>query len=634
MKKQGKRALTDAEKQRRSRAMKRGVSLKPGEIPPARKPGRKPRGKTALKDAELREYKRDWMRANRATKAPAIAVLDMESDPFDGCSEILPFVAELWDGANSVVIWEDDYEQFVVKLLAALLALDPSKKWIVYAHNGGRFDWMYLVHKLRGQVSFKGGSLMSARIASHVELRDSMHIIPSKLAAYQKEAFDYNLLYRNVRHQNRAKILAYLHSDCVYLYDIVKHFIDRHGPKLSIGQAAWHILRKQYGIENLGEASDEYLRQFYFGGRVECPQGPGVFEGDYELSDVNSMYPDRMAHCLHPIGCEFSVRGGNGRITPRINNRTAFLVVECTNFGALIGRDSDGRLSANIPNGEFWTTIHEFNTAERLGLIRDIRIKTCVDFFKFSDFSEYILPRYAERQSIKDQLDNCDDNSNLLPELKRDSLIIKLEMNNGYGKGAQNPRNFVEYFYTDCNEYPSNTERCGINQYRDLSDNGIWSLDLESEGEFLIWKKPCQNLRFNNVAMSASITGAARAKLLEKMVSVDDLIYCDTDSVICRKTNSPNCNDLGAWKTEKLINNAVIAGKKLYAYLGDGYSPVVRSKGGSGLSFADMEQLVNGQEITRRQLAPHFEKTGFQSYTERTFKLTAERGYMSRIFLA
>ena len=572
------------------------------------------------------------MRASRKQKAPCIAVLDMETNRFDSESEILPFVAEIWDGSKSVVIWEDDYEKFVTKICDALFALPADKQWIVYAHNGGRFDFMFLVQKLRGLVSFKGSGIMRARIAPHVELRDSFHIIPDKLASYQKDTFDYSKLQRECRHKHRAEILKYLHSDCVYLYDIVIHFIDRHGPKLSIGQAAWAILRKTYGIENFGEASDAYIRQYYFGGRVECPQGPGIFEEANELKDVNSMYPDRMAFCEHPIGCDFSIRSARGprSITP--NARTVFLDVECDNFGALIGRDEQGHLSANIPRGTFKTTIWEFEVATRLKLIKNVRILTCIDFFKRSDFADYILPRYAERQTIKDQLDTCDENSNILHELKRDSLIIKLEMNNGYGKGAQNPRKFKDYYYTDVNTHPPDCERVGVWDYKD-KDGGIWSLHLEAEGEFLVWQKPCVNLRFNNVAMSASITGAARAKLLEKMATVDGLIYCDTDSVICRRDNSPQSNDLGAWKTEKLIDTALIAGKKLYGYRGP-KGETIRSKGGQGLCWGDLHSIIAGKSVKKKNIAPHFDKVGWQDYTERTFKTTVDPGYKSRIFQA
>ena len=544
----------------------------------------------------------------------------METDPFDAESEILPFCAELWDGEISQVIWEETYEKFVEKTLALLLALPSDKKWIVYAHNGGKFDFMFLVHKLRGQVSFKGRGIMLAHIAPHVEIRDSMHIIPDKLASYKKQAFDYKKLKKNVRHKHRPEILDYLHSDCVNLHEIVTHFIEKHGAKLSIGQAAWSCLKKDYGIETFSEASDTYIRQWYFGGRVECLQGPGHFQGDYVLEDVNSMYPDRMAHCEHPIGAEFMVRG-KGK--PPIRQNTVFLEVQCTNFGALIGRDENGQLTPNIKRGIFKTTIWEFEAAERLGLIRDITIKTCVDFHRRSNFAKFVIPRYTERQKIKDRLDTEES-----LELERDALILKLEMNNAYGKGAQNPRKFREFFYTDLNEHPPG-EHCGLLQYRD-KDDGIWKLHLEAD-DFLVWEKPTQQRRYNNVAMAASITGAARAKLLERLASAEDAIYCDTDSIICKRTGTPSSNALGAWKIEKSIDEALIGGKKLYGYRGP-KGETIRSKGGSGLEWHELAAIVAGAEIKKGNNAPKFDKVGFQDYVSRTFKLTCPRGYHSRIF--
>lgn len=606
-------------------------------MPPVRQRGRRPKsaakialGKTIreLTDDERRAWETARRAERRKSKRPRIAVFDTETDPFDHVSEILPFVGELWDGETSHVIWEETYEKFVEKCLEKFEALDPSQKWIVYAHNGGKFDWMYFVQKLRGRVSFKGRSLMSAELFPHVELRDSYHIIPDKLASYKKQEFDYKKLMRKHRKDHRAAILDYLHSDCVYLLEIIRHFIEKNGVKMSIGQAAWSSIKKIYPIESMGEASDAYIRQWFFGGRVECLQGPGIFEGDYVLEDVNAMYPDRMAHCEHPIGSEYSVRSA-GR--PRPNSRTVFLEVECDNFGALVGRGESGALTANIKRGTFQTTIWEFETALELDLIRNVRVKSCVDFFKRANLRDWVYPRYEGRQELKRLIDlggNTD-------EYEKDSLIIKLEMNNGYGKGAQNPRKFREYLYTDlCTPPPG--EKIGTLQYRD-SDGGVWELELETQ-DFLVWKKPLpqERLRFNNVAFSASITGAARAKLLRKIHSVEDAIYCDTDSVICRRSPAMgNSNKLGEWKSEKLIDTAIILGKKLYGYRGPFKGKeVIRSKGGAGLSWHDMERMLRGDEVKRGNLAPTFDKGGFQYYNDRTFQLTCPRDYRSNLLAA
>ena len=58
-----------------------------------------------------------------------------------------------------MIIWEDHEEKFVDEVLSAIENL-PGK-YTVYAHNGGKFDYMFLLHRLRGFVSFKGRGLMA-----------------------------------------------------------------------------------------------------------------------------------------------------------------------------------------------------------------------------------------------------------------------------------------------------------------------------------------------------------------------------------------------------------------------------------------------------------------------------------------
>ena len=106
-----------------------------------------------------------------------------------------------------------------------------------------------------------------------------------------------------------------------------------------------------------------------FGGRVECLQGPGKWNGLFRLYDVNSMYPHVMAEFSHPIGAEFFVDN-------RITDLTAFVRVRCTNHGALLARDTDGSITTNIANGEFNTTIHEYKTALELGMIENVENST------------------------------------------------------------------------------------------------------------------------------------------------------------------------------------------------------------------------------------------------------------------
>src|SRR5262249_48976384 len=157
----------------------------------------------------------------------------------------------LGDNIKPIIIWNENWRELVKEVKDVIENL--SGRFIIYAHNGGRFDFMFFIHELRGQVMFKGRSLMSARIGDH-ELRDSFHILPEKL---QNIAGKDKISYDDMRRERRSKpaikqqIIDYCLSDCRYLFSAVVAFRDRYGSSLTIGQTALRELKKHYHVENL-----------------------------------------------------------------------------------------------------------------------------------------------------------------------------------------------------------------------------------------------------------------------------------------------------------------------------------------------------------------------------------------------
>src|SRR5690606_29805893 len=197
------------------------------------------------------------------------------------------------------------------------------------------------------------------------------------------------------------------------------------------------------------------------------------------------------------------------------------------------------------------------------------------------------------------------------------------------GKFAQNPRRFKEHFITDI----------GARPFIDMENEDEAKEWQETWGAlpavenfalgYAIWERPQDKLRFNNVGTAASITGAARAVLMEAICNADDPIYCDTDSLICRDLHNTDLHSdrLGAWKLEEEFEEVAIAGKKLYACRRADGSEKVRSKGASGLSFGDMVEVVNAEiddfVKTVRSKGVTLTKHGQQFYLERRVRATA-----------
>lgn len=600
-----------------------------------------------------REHKAKYNKSKRENRLKHIAVLDMETDPFEnGESDIHPFCAELYsDQFGSIVIWEEDYETLIEKILVQIEALPNS--YTIYAHNGGKFDYMFFIHKLRGIVKFKGSAIMSAKIGCH-EIRDSLHILPEKLAAWKKDKFDYAKMHKRNRNLYKSEILEYLHSDCLYLFDFIKRFSQEFGLKISIGSAAFAELKKHYKIEPIKESMDTALRPYFLGGRVECIGGMGHFDSarfkiPYKLYDVNSMYWKAMADYQHPIGKEYIWHRGEP------NDNTVFIDLNCQSYGAMFTRMESGELTSDDAYGRFHTTIWEYRMALKLGLIENVSFNWCVDSHHRSDFSKFINPMYARREQTKIIMVNLKTVGQMetteYEEIKKENIFLKYLGNNSYGKTAQNPRKYKEYFLTDHGQKPDSE---WFKFMEGASDDARheYGFPIERASTHDVWARPNPGTRFNNVGTAASITGAARAILLEARQAATDPIYCDTDSLICRELRGVNIHpsDLGAWDLEETFDEVLIVGKKTYACKISGIPDCsekrikVRSKGvdlrirpdkpdagdrewqrANDATWQRYLDLIDDKIITVRNVAPTFNKSGEQNFMTRRIKATAPR---------
>ena len=612
---------------------------------------KKPTGFTPKSNAQCLS-KRDAKK--RAALIKSVVILDFETDPFDNLRQVpvWPFCAVLYSHDFTVTIWKEDgesVEQYRQKIVAACRAI-PGKRYI-FAHNGGKFDFMFLMGpEMEGRQIWKGRSLMDSNFCGH-KLRDSSHIMPGALRTYKKDDFDYDKLLKKNRAAFKSEILSYCISDCRNAYEMVVAFLTKNGLKLTIGQAALakvketcgavaciseHMDGKIRGIDTNYYHKDTYGRLirpgYYHGGRVECIMGKGIFLGNFTLYDVNSMYPSVMANCKHPIGANFTFHNG----PPNIN--TAFIHLRCHNNGAFVARelgpDKVIRTTADIGDGEFYVTIHEYNTALSLGLISNVEIIECVDNDKWGDFSLFVYPLYAERQKLKEQLDDLKRQGRgpgdaLYDKLYLDSMQVKLYLNNAYGKFGQNPRNFDEiYLGSKGSDPPWNwyhsEEHANFTVWWKKKDE--WD---ETTGSYRV-RTGRDQLRFHNIATAASITGAARAKLLHAIHDSSYPIYCDTDSIIARSLGSDteiDATKLGAWKPERELREIIICGKKVYSYIDADGGYMTKCKGASGMKHEQARSMVTSNTaITLRQKGVTIKRDCTQEYLERVIVATGQHG--------
>jgi hypothetical protein len=463
-----------------------------------------------------------------------IATLDMETDPFKYGRVPAPFACGFYDGENYFQTWGTS----CVKEMLDYIRAYPFPL-IIYAHNGGKFDFWYLAYAISEPVLFIDSRLVKAKLFHH-EIRDSYKILPVPLSAIQKDEIDYKRMERRVREKYKEEISRYLKSDCVYLFNAIAKFVMRFGDVLTIGGAALKELSKEHKIKRISPDEDKTYRQFFHGGRCEVFEvGELKSNRGFKLYDVNSLYPFCMLSFEHPVGAaDF--------ICDYLPDAPFYLARICARSkGALPVQTKQG---LTFPHGhvESFCTSHEIRMALSLGLIDITEVIEVYAWNETTTFDKFV----SKWNDDKIKCEKIGDSTG--------RTFAKLIMNNSYGKTAQNPAKFKDYKIFESIE---ECEKSGFEVAGTLGDRIVGSV-------------PSNVLprHYKNVAVAASVTGAGRAIWMHAWACAERPVAGDTDSLWCE--NLPLEIDpykLGAWKLEcdkpngKKISTLYVAGKKMYA---------------------------------------------------------------------
>lgn len=504
------------------------------------------------------------------------AVIDAETDPFKFGRIPQPFIWGFYDGQNFL---EFEKTETLVDYLS-------HRDITVYAHNGGKFDFHFLLPWIKGKILVVNGRIMRAHIGK-CELRDSWGILPVPLSAIEKDKFDYSLMEPEVRALHMDKIRQYLHNDCVYLYDAIKKFRENYGDKLTLASAAMSEWEKIRGRVSGTREHHQFFSPYYYGGRV-TPFVGGVVKNPVKVVDINSAYPKAMTKD-HPIGSRYIE---STSVKDAFLNRS-FLTIECRSDGALPVRDKG--LHFPHDKGVFHITGHEFKAAMKTDSLRNVKILKAYIFERAINFTEYVDRFYREKMEAEAKGD------------KTGRLLAKLMLNALYGKFAANPDRYEEHLIGDYGAPPP-----GFIPHCPIGDSMLFSRPLEDK-----------DMRWYDIVTAASITGWVRAYLWRSLQAVDTPYYCDTDSIICNGTGNLSLSDnLGDWKLEAKGDEVCIAGKKLYAVFDRGKAVKSASKG-ANLSPAEIRRVANGETIVYRPDAPTFSLSMGQRFVARTIQRTA-----------
>lgn len=550
-----------------------------------------------------------------------VATIDAETDPFSkkrALDDLLPwpFIWGFYDGgfmdAEKPFYWFEETD--------ALIEFIQDKEFIIYAHNGGKFDY----HYLKDYASpFDPITAINGRIARMqigiAELRDSWNILPVPLAMYQKQDQDYSIHEYTERKkpENWTRIVDYLRSDCENLFNVVTAYRDRFGYNLTQAAGSMKEMNKKTPLKlpqsQFPDFYDTY-HPFYFGGRVECFRA-GIVQESFQVVDINSAYPYAMLS-QHPYSYEMIVEDGDHRdqLTPD-QIAAGFYTVRCVSHGAFPWRDPTGEIdngALTFPNDDnprtFNVTGWELIAGEETGTIRNVEILQTHACEELTDFSDFILDLYNERKEAKQRKDKASD------------LLAKLAMNACYGRFAMDSRNYLDYMLLPADKvgwlHPDNES-----QWEDV-EGRVWFFHGWF-GKFALAASPIpeSRWRFYHVGTAASITGYVRAKLWRAICASSGVLYCDTDSLATMGPNVDLGSELGQWEVEGSFDQAAIAGKKLYAFRytknniprdknGNKKRYKVASKGVK-LTPAEIKKVARGETVTYVPQVPTYRLSGF-----------------------
>ena len=533
-----------------------------------------------------------------------VAVFDCETQPFDGISQnYRPFAIGFFDGIQYRRFWG----YHCVSNFIYFLKQYPEPL-VLYAHNGGKFDFIFFMPWMDQNLLLINGRITKAIIPGSSpgikhELRDSYSIIPEPLSDFtgqsEKIKIDYEWMKPQFREKHKAEICEYLRMDCMTLYEGVMHFRNDFADALTIGMASLKEFRKFHPFEKLTETEDAIFRKFYFGGRCQCFK-VGLFKlrGEtFKIYDVNSMYASVMKKELHPVTASYDMES-------TITRRTTFACIEATNDGVLPQRvKTNGvqSLDFTVRQGIFFASIHEINAGLDLGLLKIKRVVYSIAHHKRSSFATFVDWTNEKKLEMEKKGERAKRNN------------YKRVQNSCYGKFAQDPGNFKDHIILPVGQIPPEP----------------WIPSFIND-EYAIYQKPSIRHVYNNVAISASITSAARAVLLRGLASSSSPLYCDTDSIICKRFNGDiDPFRLGAWKLEKEGSTLAIAGKKQYV-LKAGNEVLKLAAKGVPVKHPRLSDTIC-QLAERRDtfaeipnVAPHFNLDGSVTYITRRIHATGK----------
>lgn len=480
--------------------------------------------------------------------------------------------------------WIDIFDLFVT-----------YKRIRIWAHNGFRFDHLYLLRNLaeRGELEvmqgiFDGGNihLLSIRVMDVViDLGDSFQIFQTSLMKvgesyserFKKVHIDClpEVLYVNDRnmfnHYLRMDVLT-LSESLSNLLATLNQMFTGFGQVLpgTVGSLAMRIFRMNLprDIITSPRGLDKFERSGYFGGLVGCRK-IGFYECVSGI-DVNSMYPSVMVDRIYPVSYL-------GYWTYTYQSSVLGIWECCIRYpvgysGVCWIYDAKNRCLGSCT--EEFTAILDTDT---------------IDFCRQSGYRVTVMRGYVYLETSSDMFGYMRRIYDMKNEGGARRMTAKYVLNSTYGKfGQKHERTRMGSISLE-ELYALVKSGVAVHEY-DFGVQQIYSWHDEA----------LSTCTFCIIALL--VTSRARLKLYQAIKKIEDcgmeVLYYDTDSVHFRNVDnrpwdglvpglSVHETELGAWGIQFTNAEAGYAGKKLYFY-----NDRVKAKGVCGFTLTDMCMLI------------------------------------------
>lgn len=536
----------------------------------------------------------------RDNRIRPVGVFDIETEGWDRffCGAILH------DGRVKTYRHHDER-----RMVEDLLAIGEGD---VMAHNGGRFDFLWLIDALfkfklirdgmKIDAAESGSSIIAMTITGpggmRLRFRDSFRMFPVSLRTMGSKGEvgvdctmespecrekarlqgvhgkpitgcgGYCAIKRGMDRAAERRVIEYCAQDCRALWDGVRRLIAFAEDELALslagttGATAWKTAKTWELIEptELQHRQWSWIREGYFGGRV------GLFRSKADRGwhyDITSSYPYQTSQPL-PDGIPAfkaspSEAGRAYRSCKPGVYRARVTVPECMipplPYRAMIGKN---RRNA-YPVGSF----------EGTWALPELLYAETIDC-KVEPLAGMIFP--GERDAFRPLMNHLIASRLRYGKSTAEGKLIKLWANSLYGKFAQEPRTHRLVLARSSFDVPEN------------------SIPINEEGTaFLVpYERTPPIPDCSHVEKAAYITARGRIQLHRMLTAQgeDDAIYCDTDSVFAtRPRNAAHGvrDGLGGWADEGEFRDFSAIAPKLYRYdqkEADGsLRPVMRAKG-------------------------------------------------------